>query len=251
MCIGLWTGTQTGGSSPGDQYFVAPRIRPTAHEFGLMKNFVRTAGAAALGLISLAAIAAAGPGKPVFASELPDSGASLLPEAVRSAAEQETTSAQYSLIPWPEANEQSADLPVQRASSLSDLVSRNLSTLTSGQAHECLAIGVYFESKGEPLDGQLAVAQTIINRTKSGRFPASICGVVTQPSQFSFVRGGRLPEPARGSLQWKQAVAIASIAQQGAWKSSASNALFFHARHVAPGWRLTRLASVGNHIFYR
>lgn len=217
-----------------------------------MRHSFRTAGAAALGLISLVAIAATGPGVPVLASELPDGiQAGLLPDSVRDAAAEETTSAQYSIIPWPEATAQDDEGTLRPAASLSQLVAENLSVETNGSAHECLAIGVYFESKGEPLDGQLAVAQTIINRSRSGRFPATICGVVTQPSQFSFVRGGRLPAPARGTLQWKQAVAIATIAQQGAWNSSASNALFFHARHVSPGWRLNRIASVGNHIFYR
>lgn len=58
----------------------------------------------------------------------------------------------------------------------------------------CLAIGVYYESKGEPLAGQLAVADVILNRTTSGRFPTSVCGVLTQRGQFSFVKGGRLPD---------------------------------------------------------
>src|SRR3546814_19287322 len=54
----------------------------------------------------------------------------------------------------------------------------------------CLAGAIYFESKGEPLSGQLAVANVIINRVESGRFPSTLCGVVTQRDQFQFVRGG-------------------------------------------------------------
>ena len=61
---------------------------------------------------------------------------------------------------------------------------------------ECLARAVYFEAKGEPLRGQLAVAQVILNRTQSGRFPSSVCGVVKQRGQFSFVRGGHFPPSA-------------------------------------------------------
>src|SRR3546814_5677632 len=57
----------------------------------------------------------------------------------------------------------------------------------------CLAGAIYFESKGEPLSGQLAVANVIMNRVESGRFPSTICGVVTQRDQFSFVRGGKIP----------------------------------------------------------
>ncbi|MCA1198516.1 cell wall hydrolase [Sphingomonas sp. R647] len=115
----------------------------------------------------------------------------------------------------------------------------------------CLAIGVYYESKGEPLEGQLAVAEVILNRAKSGRFPASVCGVLTQRGQFSFVRGGRLPQPPASARAWKTALAVAQVARDDAWDSRVSNALFFHARYVSPGWRRARVGSVGNHIFYR
>jgi len=114
----------------------------------------------------------------------------------------------------------------------------------------CLAAGVYYESKGEPLAGQLAVAQTIINRTKSGRFPKSICGVLTQAGQFSFVRGGNVPS-ADGRAGWSTAVAVAKVAARDLWDGAAEAALYFHARRVAPSWRATRIASIGNHVFYR
>jgi N-acetylmuramoyl-L-alanine amidase len=116
---------------------------------------------------------------------------------------------------------------------------------------ECLAGAIYFESKGEPLDGQLAVGRVIVNRANSGRFPSSYCGVVYQRSQFSFVRGGRMPSIRKNSQAWREAKAIASIAHDGSWDSPAQGALFFHARYVSPGWRLTRIAQVENHIFYR
>lgn len=115
----------------------------------------------------------------------------------------------------------------------------------------CLAIGVYYESKGEPLAGQLAVADVILNRTTSGRFPTSVCGVLTQRGQFSFVKGGRLPDVDTSRPAWKTAVAIACIAAQDLWDSPAEGALFFHARRVSPKWNHTRVASLGNHVFYR
>ncbi len=115
----------------------------------------------------------------------------------------------------------------------------------------CVAIGVYYESKGEPLTGQLAVADVILNRATSGRFPSSACGVLTQRSQFSFVKGGRLPDVDTSRPAWKTAVAIARIARQNLWESPAKGALFFHARRVSPNWGKTRVASLGNHIFYR
>lgn len=114
----------------------------------------------------------------------------------------------------------------------------------------CLASGVFYESNGEPLAGQLAVAHTILNRTKSGRFPKSICGVLTQRGQFSFVRGGAVPT-AEGRRGWNTAVAVAKVALDDLWDSAAPEALFFHARRVSPGWRMTRVGTVGNHVFYR
>jgi len=116
---------------------------------------------------------------------------------------------------------------------------------------QCLAGAIYFEARGESLEGQLAVGRVIVNRSKSGRFPASYCGVVYQPSQFSFVHGRSMPAVRTGSEDWHDAMAVARIADQGSWKSEASNALYFHAARVSPSWRLTRLARVDNHIFYR
>ena len=116
---------------------------------------------------------------------------------------------------------------------------------------ECLAVGIYYESKSEPLAGQLAVGQVIANRSHSGRFASTYCGVLFQRSQFSFVRGHSYPSPARSSRQWENAVAIAKIVDQKLHPSSLPGALFFHAKRVSPGWHLARLGSIGNHIFYR
>ena len=139
-----------------------------------------------------------------------------------------------------------------QAVTLDGLVAERLSSDTSDAESECLAVSIYFESKGEPLAGQLAVAQTMLNRANSGgRFPASLCGVVRQPGQFSFVRGGALPAVPRDIQGWRQAVAIASIPRDGLWKDVAPAALFFHAARVSPSWHLTRVAQLGNHIFYR
>jgi spore germination cell wall hydrolase CwlJ-like protein len=136
--------------------------------------------------------------------------------------------------------------------SLADLVAAYASAEVPNAEFECLAGAVYFESKGEPLKGQLAVAEVIINRAGSGKFPTSICGVVKQKSQFSFVRGGRIPPIPRNSEAWRKAVAIAHIATNDLAQGGVGEAMFFHARYVSPGWRrLTRVTSIGNHIFYR
>lgn len=117
---------------------------------------------------------------------------------------------------------------------------------------DCLATGVYFEAKSEPLAGQLAVGKVIANRTRSGgRFPGTYCGVLFQRGQFSFVHGHELPSVSHSSKQWQTAVAIAKIVDQHLEESAAGDALFFHARYVSPGWHAKRVASIGNHVFYR
>jgi spore germination cell wall hydrolase CwlJ-like protein len=143
------------------------------------------------------------------------------------------------------------DEPVISASSLNELVRIQDTSEPLSAEERCLAGAVYFESKGESLPGQLAVARVVIARSKSGRFPSTLCGVVYQKSQFSFVRGGGMPPISTGSNHWRNAVAISKIALNDNWKSPVEGALFFHARHVSPGWRLTRIGSVDNHIFYR
>lgn len=205
-----------------------------------------TAAAAALSISSLGALVAFGPAQAVWANETPGPVQSeLLPKSV---VEQATTEDQaITDFQIPETVE--ADAP--EASSLADLVADLSSADLPDREAECLAGAVYFEAKGESLDGQLAVAKTILNRTHSGRFPASVCGVVMQPAQFSFVRGGGFPPIARSSRNWKTAVAIAHIARNDLWDSSVDNALYFHARRVNPGWQLRKIAALGNHIFYR
>lgn len=135
--------------------------------------------------------------------------------------------------------------------SLSEKVAKLASSVPGSHELECLAGAIYFESKSESLKGQLAVGHVIANRANSGRFPSSYCGVVYQRSQFSFVRGHSMPGIARAGQQWKTAVAIARIVDSKLQASPVGNALFFHARRVSPGWHLTRVSTVGNHVFYR
>jgi spore germination cell wall hydrolase CwlJ-like protein len=140
----------------------------------------------------------------------------------------------------------------KHSTDLASLVAQMRSSNPGSRELECLAVGIYFESKSEPLAGQLAVGEVIANRANSGgRFPSSYCGVLFQRSQFSFIRGRALPSVPRSSRQWQTAVAIAKIVDQDLKDSAADDALFFHAKRVSPRWKLKRVASIGNHIFYR
>lgn len=137
------------------------------------------------------------------------------------------------------------------ADSLAELVEQTQIPAALSNELECLAGAVYFEAKSETLAGQLAVGRVIVARANSGRFPSSYCGVVYQPSQFSFVRGHGMPAINRDSRAWQTAVRIARIADEGLWKSPVEGAMFFHAAHVSPRWGKTRMARVDSHIFYR
>ncbi|WP_247711202.1 cell wall hydrolase [Qipengyuania vesicularis] len=139
------------------------------------------------------------------------------------------------------------------ARSLRELVATIAAPDELSDEMRCLAGAVYFESRGEPLAGQLAVAQVVINRSESNRFPASYCGVVYQRAQFSFVRGGTMPRIKTGSAAWERATKIARIAHQGLWESEAQDSLYFHATYVSPRWasKKTRRAAIKTHIFYR
>ena len=145
-----------------------------------------------------------------------------------------------------------AEPVVSRSASLAEKVAELRASDPGSRELECLAVGVYFESKSEPLAGQLAVGQVIANRANSkGRFPSSYCGVLFQRGQFSFVHGGRWPAINKNGTQWKNAVAIAKVVDGELHDGPVPRALFFHARRVSPGWKLTKVATVGNHVFYR
>jgi spore germination cell wall hydrolase CwlJ-like protein len=142
--------------------------------------------------------------------------------------------------------------PVKPTGDLASMVAELRSPNAGSHELECLATGIYFESKSEPLAGQLAVGQVIANRAQSGgRFPDTYCGVLFQRGQFSFIHGHSLPSVSHENRQWQTAVALAKIVDQGLQSSAAANALFFHARYVSPGWHMKRVASIGNHVFFR
>jgi spore germination cell wall hydrolase CwlJ-like protein len=138
------------------------------------------------------------------------------------------------------------------AKPLAELVLAHAGTQTGDREMDCLANAVYFEARSEPIEGQLAVAEVVLNRASSGRYPTDLCAVITQKAQFSFIQRGRFPSADRGSEAWRKAVAIASIARQKLAGNLPSSVLWYHATYVSPSWgkRLTRQAQIGLHIFY-
>ena len=150
------------------------------------------------------------------------------------------------------ATEADTDLG-ETASSLKQLVATVPTPDTLSPEMECLAGAVYFESRGEPMAGQLAVAQVVVNRAEARQFPSSYCGVVYQRAQFSFIKGGNMPRIKRGSAAWQRAKKIARIAHEGMWDSQAGDSLYFHASYVNPKWNRKKIAraTINTHIFYR
>jgi hypothetical protein len=136
--------------------------------------------------------------------------------------------------------------------SLSALVDARSDLRAMDADRECVATAVYFEARGEPLEGQLAVAEVVLNRAASGKYPSSVCAVVKQAAQFSFVRRGKVPPIAKATAAWRRAVAIAHIALDRLVKQIGADVLWYHATYVSPGWgrRLKRVTQIGRHIFY-
>ena len=123
---------------------------------------------------------------------------------------------------------------------------------------KCLAEAIYFEARSEPVTGQAAVAQVVLNRVRSGLYPSNVCGVVYQNRhrylgcQFSFACEGkslRITEPG----PWQQAVRVAKDVTEGkTYLSGVGGATHYHANYVKPTWsrRLQKMEKIGTHIFY-
>lgn len=115
----------------------------------------------------------------------------------------------------------------------------------------CLAEALYHEARGEGRQGQAAVAEVILNRVDSGRFPRTVCGVINQRSQFSYTIGGKKRIGNRAALA--RSTEIARAALDGAPRTLTGGATYFHTTAVRPSWsnRFQRTTRIGNHIFYR
>jgi N-acetylmuramoyl-L-alanine amidase len=126
---------------------------------------------------------------------------------------------------------------------------------------QCLAENVYFEARGEPLDGQYAVAEVTLNRTHAHNFPHTVCAVVHEArwdparrrhvADFSWTELGALS--AEDGPAWKQALTVANAVYDDEHAPLVPGALFYHASSVRPDWARSRrpVATIGNHIFYR
>ena len=124
---------------------------------------------------------------------------------------------------------------------------------------ECLTKNIYWEAASEPFEGKVGVAQVTLNRVQSGKFANSVCGVVYQKNvfyekvvcQFSwYCEGNHKMKAVHGPL-WDESEAVAKkVLLEGFRLPSLTEALFYHADYVSPGWKLPRIEKIGRHIFY-
>ena len=135
----------------------------------------------------------------------------------------------------------------------------------SEEDQKCLAQAIYFEARGESVDGQQAVGDVVLNRVLSESYPDSVCGVVWQGAppygrrparlfrcQFSFACDG-LSDTPYDKIAWEQAMEIAwGMLHTGARGSLHDNVLYYHAEYVSPTWAqaMFEVAQIGKHVFY-
>lgn len=123
---------------------------------------------------------------------------------------------------------------------------------------QCLAQAIYFESRGEPLAGQIAVAEVVLNRVGSRLFPGTVCGVTHQGAgsgkgcQFSYVCDGN-SDTMRSSLARDRSEKLARLMLDGRPRTVTGGATYFHVRSIRPDWsrRFSRTVTIGHHMFYR
>ena len=121
----------------------------------------------------------------------------------------------------------------------------------------CMALALYFEAKGEGMDGMAAVAAVVLNRARHPEFPDEICGVIKDggeqpPCQFSWWCDGKSDRPSEANA-WLEARKVARDALTGRVVDRTRGALFFHNTGMSNPWHRLRqrTAQIGRHIFYR
>lgn len=114
------------------------------------------------------------------------------------------------------------------------------------EEEKCLAMAIYYESRGESVIGQYAVADVVINRVEDERFPDSICDVISQPNQFHWD-----PVTPQSSPTWNSAVNIAkSFLEVEPYRGITKGAVFFQRSSRIPPWADERVIKIGNHNFF-
>jgi len=125
---------------------------------------------------------------------------------------------------------------------------------------ECLTRNIYWEAAGEPFEGKVAVAQVTMNRVVSGKFGSGVCGVVYQKNvfyekvvcQFSWACEANHKIRPISPNKWAESEEVAKkVLLENFRLPGLTQAMYYHATYVNPGWRLQRVTQIGQHIFYK
>lgn len=133
-----------------------------------------------------------------------------------------------------------------------DVIAETMSCRRNSSSYDCLVCNCYHETRGESLEGKIAVAKTVLSRARSNDFPDSVCGVVYQPSQFSWTFDSNSNDINAREPGDRQALRDCRSASDTAIDEGANGLLYFYnPRKVTPAWarRMTSCGRVGNHVF--
>ena len=145
-----------------------------------------------------------------------------------------------------------------RVESLYNKASENPDHETLEEAQHCLAQAIYFEARGEALEGQYAVGEVIINRVLSKDFPNSVCGVISEGAnrlnacQFSYNCDGKL-ETIKEKKIYERILKLSQMLLEPSARFLTSGATFYHSKLVSPSWskKFIKTNEIGNHVFYK
>lgn len=187
------------------------------------------------------------PSSTIYASPAPEAAAAATPQIITAP---QIVAAPQS-VPVETAVPAPAQEPAEAPKPATDKIEERETerAAVSSRELDCMTKVILYEAGAESRAGQVAVAQVVMNRVESPRFPDSVCGVIYQRGQFSSIRSFRHAKNAR----WQRAERIARAVMSGDEKAVVGRALYFHATRVRPAYvrKHVRVATIGNHVFYR
>lgn len=138
-----------------------------------------------------------------------------------------------------------------------NLESSTVTAEVRGNQLNCLTRNIYYEAGHEPFEGKVAVAQVTLNRVASGKFPSDICKVVYQKDnaiglcQFSWYCNGDVKRPLNRAAYRESEIVARQVLLEDFRLPSLKHALYFHGTYINPGWKKEKVATIGNHVFYK
>lgn len=149
------------------------------------------------------------------------------------------------------------DYKVESLKTASTIETSDITAEVRGNQLNCLTRNIYYEAGHESFEGKVAVAQVTLNRAASGKFPSDICKVVYQKDnalgmcQFSWFCNGDVRKPTNKAAYKESEIVARQVLLEQFRLPSLTHALYFHGKQINPGWKREKVATIGNHIFYK